>query len=415
MDLSGIITPASNGSGREEPMSDRNAIKKWIKPTCLLVVLMLAGVSSYGADNRVVKQLNVLGTAVIHDKNLADGKQEAVNDALVAAVGQVVMEMLTGQTVVRRFQQINDSILAERDDYIQNYRVLTESVSGNTVRAMVQVDVAVERVSRDLSRLGIALAGAVYPRILFMVAERNVKDIGYTFWWGDRRLLSRTIGEGAMAAAFQSTGFEIIDPPDLSSPLSLPLNATESEMMALAGRMGAEVLVTGSGAASAAQNTMGGAIKAFEAVFEAQAFNVRTGQPIGQTHQKFVVSGQDEVAGGREALSGAGALAGEDLARQIMAAWHQEQDRSAVIEVVVEGTGGQIASFVRLRTAIASLSGVKELKLKEMSVDRAAMAVNYQGSSRSLADALLLKTFSGFGIDIFEVTPEVIRIRLVNQ
>ena len=83
--------------------------------------------------------------------------------------------------------------------------------------------------------------------------------------------------------------------------------------------------------------------------------------------------------------------------------------------MVVEGTGGQIASLVRLRTAIASLSGVNELKLKEMSVDRAAMDVNYQGNSRSLADALLLKTFNGFGIDIFEVTPEVIRIRLVNQ
>ena len=43
------------------------------------------------------------------------------------------------------------------------------------------------------------------------------------------------------------------------------------------------------------------------------------------------------------------------------------------------------------------------------------MTVNYQGSSRSLADALLLKTFSGFGIDIFEVTPEAIGIRLIHQ
>jgi hypothetical protein len=108
-------------------------------------------------------------------------------------------------------------------------------------------------------------------------------------------------------------------------------------------------------------------------------------------------------------------LAGDALARQVMAAWQQDQDRSAVIEVTVEGTGGHIASFVRLRTTISSLSGVKELKMEEMSADRAAMAVSYQGSTRSLADALLLKTFNGFGIDIFEVTPEAIRIRLVHQ
>ncbi|WP_372677080.1 hypothetical protein [Desulfosarcina sp.] len=396
-------------------MSDRNTMKIWIKRSCLLVVLLLAWTSSYGADSRVVKQLNVLGSAVIHEKNLADGRQNAVNDALAAAVGQVVMDMLTGETVVRRFQQINDSILAERDNYIQNYRVLTESVSGTTVRTLVQVDIAADRVSRDLSRLGLALAGAVYPRILFMVAERNVTDADFSYWWGDRRLRSRTISEGALAATLKSAGFKIVDLPDLSSPLSLPVNAPEADMVALAGRLGADVLVTGHGTAAAAPNTMGGGGNAYEAVLEARAFDVQTGQPIGRTRQKSVISGQDEVAGGREALSGVGVLAGDDLAQKIMAVWQQEQDRSAVIEIAVAGTGGHIANFVRLRTAIASLSGVNELKMKEMSADRANMAVTYQGSARSLADALLLKTFSGFGIDIFEVAPEAIRIRLVNQ
>lgn len=396
-------------------MSDRNTIKIWLQRICLLILLVSTYTSSYGADSRVVKQLNVLGSAVIHQKNLADGKQNAVNDALVAAVGQVVMEMLTGETVVRRFQQINDNILAKRDNYIQNYRVLTESVSGNTVRTLVQVDIAVDRVSRDLSRLGLALAGAVYPRILFMVAERNVTDADFTYWWGDRLLRSRTISEGSLAATLQATGFEIIDPPDMSSPLSLPVNAPEADMVALARRLGADVLVTGYGTAAAAPNTMGGAINAYEAFLEARAFDVQTGQPIGRTRQKSVVSGQDEVAGGREALSGAGVLAGDDLARQIMAVWQQAQDRSAIIEVAVEGTGGHIASFVRLRTAISSLSGVNDLKMKEMTADRADMAVTYQGSARSLADALLLKTFSGFGIDIFEVTSETVRIRLVHQ
>ncbi len=388
-------------------MSHRGAIHKWIKATCLLVVLALAGTSSYGAGKEAVKQLNVLGTAVIHEKNLAVGRQNAVNDALVAAVAQAVMEMLTDETVVRRFQLINDRILAERDNYVRNYRVLTESTTGSTVRTLVQVDIAVDRLSRDLSHLGLAQAGTVYPRILFMVAERNVTDTDFAYWWGDRRLLNRTICEGALAATFKATGFAIIEPPDLSSPLGLPVNAPDADKVALAGRLGAEVLVSGYGAAAAAPN-------AVEAVVEAQAFNVKTGQPIGRTRQKAAVSGQDGVAGGRQALSDAGALTGDDLARQVMAVWQQEQESSAVIEVVVEGTGGHIASFVRLRTVIASLSGVNDLRMKEMSADRAAMAINYQGNTRSLADALLLKTFSGFGIEIFEVTADAIHLRLVQ-
>lgn len=395
-------------------MTDCGTMKRWLKPICLFVVLVLGGTGSYGSDRSVVRQYQVLGTALVHDRNLVAGRENAVHDALAAAVGQVVMELLTSDTVVRRFQLINDSILAQRNTYVKNYRVLTELVSGSTVRVLVQVDVAVDRVSQDLSRLGFALAGEVYPRILLMMAEKNVSDADYTYWWGERRVGGRTIVEGAMITALQASGFEIIDPPDLSAPLGRPPHPSETEMIPLARRLGADVLILGHGTALTATNIMGASIKAFEGVVAARAFQVQSGQAIGSSSHKTVVSGADDVTGGRAALAGAGETAGAELARQIMIAWQEERDRSAVIEVMVDGTAGHIASFVRLRTAIASLSGVRELKMNEMSADRAVMAVSYQGLARTLADALLLRTFDGFGIDIFEVTSEVIRIRLVH-
>lgn len=396
-------------------MFSHEALKIWIRGIGLVLVLVLAGTSSYGQEKRVVKQLNVLGTAAIRKDNLVNSRQNAVNDALVAAVGQVVLEMLTGETVVRRFKIINDSILTQQNNYVLNYRVLTESVTGSTIRALVQVDIAVDRVSRDLKRLGLAMAGAVYPRILFMLSEKNVTDADVTYWWGDSRMLRKAICEGAMAETLKATGFEIVDPPELNTPLGLPAAVSQEQIVTLGTRLGVDVVIAGSGTAAAAPNTMGASITAFEALVQVRAYNVRSGKQIGRTSQKSVVSGQDAFSAGREALSGAGALAADAMARQIMVAWQQEQDRSAVIQVEVEKTGGHIASFVRLRTAIATLSGVKELKMQEMSADRAAMAVNYQGSTRSLADALLLKTFTGFGIDIYEVTSETIHIRLVHQ
>ena len=396
-------------------MTKHDFMRKWIRLIGFLVGLTMAGAACCGTAGAAVKQINVLGTAVVHENDLVAGRQNAVADALVAAVGQVVLEMLTGETVVRRFKVINDGILAKPEDYIQNYRVLTESVAGKSIRTLVQVDIAVDRVSRDLSRLGLALAGAVYPRVAFMVAEKNGAAAEFAYWWGARELQQRTICEAAMAKTLQAIGFDVIDLPALETPLGLPVVVPENQMIGLAQRLGADIVFAGNGTAVAASNTMGGTIAAFEAVVDVRAFSVQSGQQVGRTRQKFVVSGQDAFLGGREALSGAGAAAGDELARQIMIAWQQEQDRSAVIQVVVEGTGGHIASFVRLRTAIATLSGVKELKMQEMSTDQAVMAVSYQGSTRSLADALLLKTFAGFGLDIYEVTAEDVRIRLVHQ
>ena len=392
-----------------------NMIKAWTRLIGFLVALTLAGMSCCGTAGAVVKKLNVLGTAVVHQNDLVAGRQNAVADALVAAVGQVVVEMMTGETVVRRFKLINDGILENPEEYIQNYRVLTESVAGKSIRTLVQVNISVDRISRDLSRLGVALADAVYPRVAFMVAEKNRPEAEFAFWWGARNLEQRAISEAAMAETLQTIGFDVIDPPTANTPLGLPLAVPENQMVALAKRLGADILIAGSGTTAAASNTMGGTIAAFEAVVDVRAFSVQSGQQVGRTRQKFVVSGQDAFLGGREALSGAGALAGDELARQIMIAWQQEQDRSAVFQVVVEGTGGHIASFVRLRTTIATLSGVKELKMQEMSADQAVMGVSYQGSTRSLADALLLKTFAGFGLDIYEVTSEAVRIRLVHQ
>lgn len=395
-------------------MTNHISMRKWIKSSCLFLFVLIVTTASYGQNRPpAVKELKVLGTAVIHNKNQAAARKNAVDDALTSAVGQVVSSMLTSETVIRRFQLINDKILSKKDIYVQNYRVLTKALSGNRIRAFVQVEVSVDQVSRDLSGLGLAKTGVVYPRILFMMAERNVQNENFIYWWGDRKVTNRTIAESAMAGAFQKSEFKIVGTPDLSSPLGFPLHPQQAQMMALATQLGADVLVAGSGTVTPVPGT-NQTMKTVEAIVNAKAFNVKTGQAIGQTRQKEIIENQNENQGGSKALAVAGATAGNDLSRQIIVAWQQEQNSGTVIDVTVEGTDGHIASFVRLRKTITSLSGVRELKMKAMSADRGDMAVNYQGSARSLADALLLKPFDGFRIEIFEVTPNAIRIRLIH-
>ena len=155
--------PGTQRTGREEPMSDCSTLRKW-KPIAglLTVLLLVCGGFSHAAESPVVKHLDVLGSAVVRDSNMADGRQNAVDDALVAAVTQAVLDMLTSETVVRRFQLIDENILAKRDNYIRNYRVLTESTSGTRIRVLVQVDIAADlkyvRIARQALRHTVTLA-----------------------------------------------------------------------------------------------------------------------------------------------------------------------------------------------------------------------------------------------------------------
>ena len=87
-------------------MGEHALKKQWIRVVGLLVGLTMAGASCCTTAGAAVKQLNALGTAVVHEKDLVAGRKNAVADALVSAVGQVVVEMLTSETVVRRFKLI---------------------------------------------------------------------------------------------------------------------------------------------------------------------------------------------------------------------------------------------------------------------------------------------------------------------
>jgi hypothetical protein len=83
--------------------------------------------------------------------------------------------------------------------------------------------------------------------------------------------------------------------------------------------------------------------------------------------------------------------------------------------LVVEGIGGKIASFVKFRGALSTMPGVDNLQLKEMMPDAAVLLVDYQGTSRAFADALLLQNFDTFGLNISAIEPNLIRVQLVAQ
>ncbi|MDL2321118.1 flagellar assembly protein T N-terminal domain-containing protein [Desulfosarcina sp. OttesenSCG-928-B08] len=193
--------------------------------------------------------LTVLGAATIQNKNMSEAKHTATDNALAAAVLCVVMETLPPATVTQQFQVINTAILDKYQQYVRNFRIVGEAVSGNTVRVLIQVDLATDQIAKDVAGLG---------------------------------------------------------------------------------------------------------------------------------------------------LTGA------------------DQEPNDPVEVVISGISGQLAHFVRLRTTLSALPGVKDLKMQEMSGDQAILAIKYEGTAPSLADALRLRPFSGFSIIIAEVADTTIRIEIVE-
>jgi hypothetical protein len=218
-----------------------------------------------------------------------------------------------------------------------------------------------------------------------------------------------------MRQILKDKGFVFVAPRSNVVSGSLPPELSVPEAASLAQQLKADVVIVGQAEAQEAPSTMAGTIRSFKGTLIARAIRVDTGEQIAQTQRSALAASEEPYAGSREALRNAAGLSGEDLALQIADAWFSPQSGLSQTELIIEGIGGKVASFVKFRGALGTMSGVENLQLKEMMPDAAVLLVDYQGTARALADALLLQNFDTFGLNISAIEANKIRLQLVAQ
>jgi len=381
-----------------------------------LVVLYLPAVVQ--AKNQIpTKTVVVTGTGKIHREDSARAREEAIAGSLVSAVNRVAVELFPLESLVRNFQAFNKMIYGHTDKFIQDYKVLAEFPSTNNYRVMVEATVSINTLKKLMSSAGILLEEKPLPRILVLISDQNLKDRLPKYWWGQKKYLSESFSINALVKTIKTKGFPIIDNHIIAQNTRVnpiydkpDLNDIEAINLGLSSQAG--VVIVGKSVASRGPNIMGKNIRSFKGIVSARAIRTDTGAEIATTMQTSVTTDTDEIAGGRDVLSRAGSLAGEDLASQIVAAWQKQEEQSNILEIIVEGTG-DIANFEKFRRILNNISGVKNLRIKEFKPDEVVIIVDFQGTTKELADTLMLKTFGSMGINIYEVSQDRLRIELM--
>ena len=159
---------------------------------------------------------------------------------------------------------------------------------------------------------------------------------------------------------------------------------------------------------------MGADMKSFKGLTAVRALLVKTGKQIGSISRAAVTANVNEIEGGRDALSGAGTLAGEEIARQVVSAWLKKDDDTEKFEILLKGAGN-LANFVMFRRMLSTIQGVKFVQVKELKSDKATISVDFNGNTKELAAALMLKAFESFGINIYEVSDSQLKIELIGS
>jgi len=367
-------------------------------------------------DNRVVV---IVGTSNVYKSDTAKARKNAIASSLTSAIGIVVSDYAPFELLGDKFQILNRILYEHTDDFILDYRVLTETVSSKIYRVMVESTISTSKVKKILRDVGIITDAETLPRVLFLISEQFAGDTTPKYWWGEDFNFNKNVSESAMAKIIIKKGFSVVDyelrlhDTELDS-ISYTPSPDNRQAVAMGKLLYADIVIAGSAVASKTSNTIGEHIKSFSGKVVARVLKTDTGKEIAKTDKIFIAISADDVAGSKEALSFAGSEAGNDLSTKIIKLWNKKKIKPVVLEIMVTGTKN-FANFTTLRRFIISMPQVKDVKTRGMRSNETTLAIKIKGNAKGFADALLLKNFDSFGINIVEVGENRLNIKIVNN
>ena len=397
---------------------------------CMLWILITwAGTAVSRADETITDPAqavsvqntrSVVGVGNSHIyKSITAARTAAIADALQDALETAALSMLPTKSLTQGFDAFVGAVGGRRNEFIESYRILKENRVGNDYYVLVQSSLMMDRVKKSLADAGLIVQAGRLPSVLFMIAEKGVDDIGYSFWWTKGRLpFTGWPASTPIIQAFRDKGFTIIDPDsamkenaDAGKGLKLSAVLSDFDAITFAQRLGAEVVVVGTATARALPNELGENVRAYRGTINLRALRCDTGAQVASINDSTVITAEDPDAGSKNALSNAGISAGRKLVQLLYAKWVAVPASSGPIAITIVGHD-ILVKLEAMKKALADIPGLKSLIMSEMTPDRAVLSVDYTGSSTELADTLLMKGFSGFGIRITDVTAQGMTIEL---
>lgn len=141
----------------------------------VILWILLPGESFSREDGNVV--IDVESSAPVKDEDVAEARSDAIKGALQKAVEQATGSSLTPEIMREKAKILRGSIFLKADQYIQNYRIISEKSYAGVYTLIVRVTVSLDSIKNDILTLGLGKklpAGS--PAAPVFITIRGIKD-----------------------------------------------------------------------------------------------------------------------------------------------------------------------------------------------------------------------------------------------
>ncbi len=383
-----------------------------------------ANTAAWGQQPDLTGNLEEIGRGKILRDNVAKARDEAIANGLLSAVERGVGMLIPSASVVDHFQLLSDRVYSQANEFVHDYRVLTESKSGKHYRVVVQATLLMNALQTKLQDIGVLVRfkDKQMPSAVLLLSEQLLGEASPRYSWdkADSGRLPLVI-EDTLSTYMREKGFVILQPvePPLQDTATGPEyeapELNDENALRIAELLGAEIVIVGKAVGRFSGNVLGTDMKSIEATLSVHAIRADNGTVIGSFDGTRAVVNADEIVAGTEAIGLAASDVAKDLTRQIVANWGKEASQPAMVELFVKGIK-EYADFIKFRSTLRNeISGVRNIYLRAIKAGEAKMDVDIKGTPRTLADELMLQSFQGFGVNIFEVGEKEIKLELIPK
>jgi hypothetical protein len=391
-----------------------------IRFALLLFSLFLVTTPVFAQESKTV---TAEGVAVIQGNNMDIARDAAIQDAQTRAVEQAIGTLIDSQTQVENYQVISDKILSQIKGYIKKYNIVREDKEDNLLRVTITAEVSLGHLSDDLSAIGMLLGQMHKPRTMILVAEQNVGQEWYAWWWwspGTVRASQSDMGiiDNTLMDKFNEKGFEMIDHQAASQEIKVTQAYNVQDLSAqqaktLGSQASAEVVITGKGLAKLYGN-VGGGLKSVQADLSLRAVRTDTGQVLATATTHAAAVHISEITAGNDALKKAATEAADQLTTKILAQYSKEAGSTRSINITVNGLSK--TQFVKFKDVLRNqVRGIKAVNERSFQNGVAKMSADSKSSAQIVSDELSLKDFGTFSVEVVSSTANSLELRVVPK
>jgi len=356
------------------------------------------------------------GRHAISDQDMSGAQKAAVGNALEQAVQAAFSTVVSPQKLGENLDFLYDQILAHTMDFVSTYRVINGMTHNGEYLVGVESKISLELLEKRLRDAGIFNPARNNPKVLVLIAEQGPEDTHpRNWWWQPEGHPYVSTAEKSLKAVFEQALIPLVEtenthPDPGAYHVVFTCLDDQTAAMALGQALEADMVVLGMATAQASANRMGNE-KTFEADVAFTALDMASQKAVIHTTATATAKSID-TRGAGQALARAADTAGQALKKKIEGFWAQAMKEKRTFDLYVEGDNF-LTRFIALKRQLKDIREIEDISPRELGSAHAIMEVSYKGTPAEFANAVMLRTFEAFGIDVSMVLDDAVKIKFV--